>query len=285
MIVVFGRGHLATGDTRAGPVAHDDPTFHVFASEWLEAKRHEGLGERTLLDYEWSLAYHLLPFFSRHRLSAITVREVDRYKATMARERSALERGGRPVRSACRLVCPRTQQTRPSSGSRRFGVAVEYGMLPGNPARGRRRRLDEHPAAPCVRAAGAADGAAGVLGVVPPWPRAAAARNACRDGPADPGGPRPPTRHVNLARGTLTVEKSKTDAGVCVVDLTPALRDERALWLDRSLFKEPTDLVFPTLNDEKDCRQNVRRRLLHRAIEKARSHPIRPDPVLAERST
>ena len=74
---------------------------------------------------------------------------------------------------------------------------------------------------------------------------------------------------MNLARGTLTVERSKTDAGVRVVDLTPALRDELALWLDRSRFKEPTDLVFPTLKGEKDCRQNVRRRLLLRAIEKA----------------
>jgi integrase len=34
-------------------------------------------------------------------------------------------------------------------------------------------------------------------------------------------------------------------------------------------FKEPTDLVFPTLKGEKDCRWNVRRRLLLRAIEKA----------------
>ena len=55
----------------SGPVVEEpkaDPTFHVFASEWLEAKRHEGLGERTLADYEWSLSYHLLPFFTGHRL-------------------------------------------------------------------------------------------------------------------------------------------------------------------------------------------------------------------------
>jgi integrase len=74
---------------------------------------------------------------------------------------------------------------------------------------------------------------------------------------------------VNLARGTLTVERSKTDAGERVVDLTPALRDELALWLDRSPFKEPTDLVFPTLKGGPDSRQNVRRRLLLRAVEKA----------------
>ena len=62
---------------------------------------------------------------------------------------------------------------------------------------------------------------------------------------------------------------SKTDAGKRVVDLTPALRDELALWLDRSPWKAPTDLVFPTLAGKLDNRQNVRRRLLMPAIERA----------------
>ena len=119
MIVVFGRGIWRPATPEPAPVAHDDPTFHVFASEWLEAKRHEGLGERTLLDYEWSLAYHLLPFFSRHRLLAITVREVIVTRQQRHGSGRRSKPGGRPVRSASRLVCPRTQQTRPSSGSRR----------------------------------------------------------------------------------------------------------------------------------------------------------------------
>jgi hypothetical protein len=46
--------------------------------------------------------------------------------------------------------------------------------------------------------------------------------------------------------GGLTVRQSKTGAGVRVVDLTPALREELAVWLDKSDFKQPTDLVFPT---------------------------------------
>jgi integrase len=74
-------------------------------------------------------------------------------------------------------------------------------------------------------------------------------------------------RHVNLARGTLTIEQSKTDAGVRIVDLTPALREELALWLDHSPFKGPGDFVFPTLRGGRDSRQNVRRRLLVKAIE------------------
>ena len=69
-------------------------------------------------------------------------------------------------------------------------------------------------------------------------------------------------RHVNLARGTLTVERSKTDAGVRVVDLTPGAPRRAGAVARPRPFKEPTDLVFPTLKGEKDSRQNVRRRLL-----------------------
>ena len=37
-------------------------------------------------DYRWSLTHHLLPFFAEHRLSEITVREVDRYRAAKMAE-------------------------------------------------------------------------------------------------------------------------------------------------------------------------------------------------------
>ena len=73
---------------------------------------------------------------------------------------------------------------------------------------------------------------------------------------------------MSIAKGTLTVRDSKTDAGVREVDLTPALRDELAMWLDRSPFGRPTDFVFPT-SGRKDDRQNVRRSLLLPAVEKA----------------
>jgi hypothetical protein len=38
-------------------------------------------------DYKWALSYHLLPRFKDHRLSEITVAEVDGYKAAKRRER------------------------------------------------------------------------------------------------------------------------------------------------------------------------------------------------------
>jgi len=76
-------------------------------------------------------------------------------------------------------------------------------------------------------------------------------------------------REVDIPRGTIRVEASKTSAGVRTLDLTPALRDELAIGLDGSPFKSPADYVFPTLQGKQDNRQNVRRRLLLPAIERA----------------
>jgi len=63
-----------------------EPTFHAFASEWLDTRRHE-FAPRTVEDYELALTHHLLPFFKDHRLSEINAQEVDRYKAAKVRER------------------------------------------------------------------------------------------------------------------------------------------------------------------------------------------------------
>jgi Phage integrase, N-terminal SAM-like domain len=64
----------------------EEPTFHEFASEWLNSRRDQ-FAPRTAEDYELALTHHLLPFFAEHRLSEITAREVDRYKAVKVRER------------------------------------------------------------------------------------------------------------------------------------------------------------------------------------------------------
>lgn len=252
------------------PVVQPDPTFHIFASEWLESKRQEGLGERTLGDYEWALSYHLVPFFKDHRVSQITVREVDRYKAAKARERGALDaRRAKGEKNLPLGLSANTVNKTITRLAQILEVAVEYGMIPANPARGRRRRLKSTRPR---------------RGFVQPE-QLMALLEAAESYLQGRGRPLLATlagaglriqealdlerQNVNLARGTLAIDSSKTEAGVRVVDLTPALRDELALWLDRSPFKEPSNLVFPTLKGEKDCRQNVRRRLLLRAIEKA----------------
>ena len=108
----------------------EDPTFHVFASEWLATIK-GGISARTTEDYAWALSHHLLPFFAEHRLSQITVAEVDRYTAAKLGERGHMKR---PLsNNSINKTIKRLAQV--------LDVAVEYGYLTANPAAGRRRRL------------------------------------------------------------------------------------------------------------------------------------------------
>jgi integrase len=236
-----------------------EPTFHEFASEWIAARTLEGLGARTIEDYTWALTNHLLPFFGRHRLSEITVREVDRYKTTKAAE-------GVLSHNSINKTLTRLSQV--------LEVALEYAedegwKLSSNAAQGRRRRLSgTRPRRPWVEPEQlmallvAAEGCLARRG----RPLVAVLAGAgLRIGEALALR----RRDVNLARGELTVGRSKTEAGVRTVDLTPALRDELATYLLDSRWTKPDDLVFPTQSGRQDTRQNVRRRLLMPAIERA----------------
>ena len=100
------------------------PTFHEFASWWFEANKH-GWAERTVADYQWALSYHLLPYFAKHRLSEITVEEVDRYRTEKLRE-------GKLAPAQINKTLKRLSQI--------LEVAEEYDKIARNPARGRRRR-------------------------------------------------------------------------------------------------------------------------------------------------
>lgn len=237
------------------------PTFHEFASEWLEARAPE-LRPRTVEEYTWELTHHLLPFFKDHRLPAITVEEVDRYRAAKVRE-------GKLAPYTINKTLTRLGQI--------LEVAVEYGHMDRNPARGRRRRLkadkprrawlEPEQITPLLDAAGAID-----------------AERKRRD---DPGGRRAMLatltlaglrvgelialrwRDVNLASGRLQVGEAKTDAGRRSVDLSPALRDELDAHKARTPYAEPGDLVFCTRNGKPQNRNNVRRRVLVAAVERA----------------
>jgi integrase len=235
-----------------------EPTFHEFASEWYASKEAEGLRPRTLEDYKWALTHHLLPFFKSHRLTEITVREVDRYK---------LAKAGEGVLAAAQVNKTLTRL------SQILGLAVEYELIPANPAAGKRRRLKAvkprrawvEPEQLPILLESAESPKLHLLGGRGRPLLALLAGTGLRISEALAL----QRRDVNLARGTLSVGEAKTDAGVRVVDLTPALRDELAVWLDRSPFKKPTDLAFPTSNGKPDNRNNVRRRLLVKAIERA----------------
>jgi len=225
------------------------PSFHEFASEWLEGRRH-GLAERTVEFYAWALSNHLLPFFARHRLGAITVEEVDRYRSGKVRE------GRLSARSINKTIALLAQV---------LEAAEEYGHLDRNPARGRRRRLkSDSPRRQFLEA----EQVAALL-------EAAGEHRALLATAILAGGLRVSEltalrwRDVNLAAGRLRVVASKTAAGVREVDLAPELLDELKLHRHRASVAAPDDFVFPTRQGTRRDRNAVRNRVLRPAIERA----------------
>lgn len=230
----------------------ETPTFHEFASTWVADRRNEGLAVKTIENYEWALSYHLLPVFKDTLVSEITVQAVDDYKRAKAAE-------GVLGANAINQTLTRLAQI--------LELAVEYGLLPANPARGRRRRLPStKPRRPFVQPEqlpALLEAAEKLYGGRGRPLLATLAGSGLRIGEALAL----ERRDVNLARGTLTIRQAKTEAGVRVVDLTPALREELALWLDRR-DRDPAALVFPTNAGQPDNRHNVLR-MLTRAIDRA----------------
>jgi integrase len=204
-----------------------EPTFHEFASEWFEAHRHEW-AERTVTDYRWALSLHLLPHFAKLRLSAITVEEVDRYKAAKVRE-------GKLAPNAVNKTLTRLAQV--------LEVAVEYGHIERNPAKGRRRRVKAtEPRRSWVEP----EQLAALLEAATPHMRpllATLAGAGLRIGEACALD----WRDVNLATGTLTVGASKTAAGEGrEVDLPVGLREALIDWRMASPRTAAGDPVFLT---------------------------------------
>jgi integrase len=242
--------------TSTPPPHNEEPTFHEFASEWVSDREAEGLAKRTIEDYRWALELHLLPFFARHRLSQITIREVDRYKTAKAAEG---------------ILSPNSINKTMTRLSQILEHAVEYHreFLPFNPAVGKRRRLEgtkprrsvvEPEQLPSLLRAAEplySDRGRPLLAVLAGAGLRVGEALALR------------RRDVDLARGTLTVAASKTEAGVRVIDLTPAVREELTLYLADSRWQDADDLVFPTRTGKADNRNNVRRRLVVKAVEGA----------------
>ena len=79
-----------------------------------------------------ALTHHLLPFFKDCRVDEITIADVDRYRTSKIREREA--------GLVQRALSNRTINDTISRLAQVLEVAVEYGYLPANPAKGRRRR-------------------------------------------------------------------------------------------------------------------------------------------------
>jgi integrase len=259
------------------------PTFHEFASEWFERQtieggRHgKGLAPKGREDLQWRLSNHLLPAFASRRLDQITAEDVDRYRLAKVRD------GRLGVTSINKTL---------TTLAAILEAAVEYELIDRNPARGRRRRLPavaprrtwldraDHIAA-LLDAAGDLDAQARVSRGQRRALLATLTFAGLRIGEALALR----WRDVDLARGTITVRKAKTDAGVRVVNLLPILRDELGAYRAR-LDTTPDGLVFGTTTGERQTPTNVRRRILARSIEGANRQLTKTDAgTLPERLT
>jgi integrase len=228
----------------------ETPTFHEFATDWLEARRPE-LRPRTVKDYEWALAYHLLPFFKDHRLTEVTIAEVDRYKLAKVRE--------------ARLAPAQINKTLKRL-SQILDVAVDYEHIGSNPAvsRGGRRRVKESaPRRTWVEP----EQLLALLDGAPKRHRAVIATLAgvgLRVGELCALD----WRDLDLATGTLVVQESKTPAGRREVDLPSGLVTELWTLAATSTHTDPGDPVFVGRRGTRHSTDNVGRRLKS-AIKKA----------------
>ncbi len=260
------RGTWRPPQPKEAPAPPTDPTFHEFASEWFEGKRHE-VKPRSVEEYEWGLSKHLLPFFKDHRLSEITIVEVDRYKSWKVRER---EHGSRK-----RALSNRTINETLNLLAQILEVAVEYEHIQFNPARGRRRRLkapspkrtwlEPEQVKPLLDAT--YRGLRGGKRMPDPRMRALFATSVCtglRIGEllalrwSD----------VNLAAGHVNVVAAKTAAGTGRdVDLWPELQEELGSY---KAIRQPKvrDFVFATASGRAETSSNVSARL-KRAVRRA----------------
>ncbi len=256
-----------------------DPGFHQFASHWIKANE-AGWRPNTRLDYRWQVEMHLLPFFKAHRLSQITIAEVDRYRAAKLAEERPLSA------TSINKTITRLGQI--------LETAVEYGYIERNPARGKRRRVKATKPAPVWL--DRAEQITALLDAATELDREASSN---RDHVA-----RRATlatfvfaglrigeltalrwRDVDLAANRITVrdgggdstsERAKTDAGYRVVDLLPVLRDTLT---EYKAAQDPDSdaLVFPSSTGRRLNPSNIRRRVLslRRARQRAARHPRR----------
>lgn len=250
----------APAPTPAVPKA--EPSFHEYASEWVERRRFE-VGERTAEHWRWALSCHLLAFFAEYRASEITGRLVDAYKSAKLREREEAEQArARDPRTPLRGLAASSINKTLKVLAQVLDDAVEDGFLDENPARGKRRRLkapkprrtwlEADDVALLIEAAGEhrAPIATMVLGGLRV---------------SEMTGLR--WRDVDLAARRLRVVESKTDAGVRTVDLSPWLAEELASHRASARFAAPADFVFATRNGTRQQRSNVTRRILLPAVE------------------
>ena len=96
-------------------------------------------------------------------------------------------------------------------------------------------------------------------------------------------------QHVDLANGRISVGDSKTEAGIRLVDILPALRDELLSHRQTNSEARPDALVFPTSSGSRRDKDNSRERVIRPVVAHAdtllarRRRPSLPEGVTAHK--
>jgi integrase len=276
----------------------EDPAFREFALGWLDEHRGEWQ-PKTVKDYEWQLREHLLPFFGEHRLTQITIAEIDRYKHLKVAEavalRAAITEGDRPV---CEYTDRRGRRRwrlrRPLSArsinrtigrlSQILDVAVEYGLIDANRARGRRRRVHAEPPRPVwldraeqiealLRSAGGLDEKAACSGGLDHrgglvYRRALIATlvfAGVRIGEL----PELQWWDIDFASSRIRIREAKTPAGIREIDLLLPLRKALTAHRAQTCNGGSDAYVFPSSTGTQISQENIRGRVLRPAVAQA----------------
>ncbi len=240
--------------------ADRDPLFWDFASDWFEAEKGRWR-EATRLDYEWQLTHHLLPFFKDHRLSQMTIAEVDRYRQHKV--------------DAGKLSATSINKTLTRLGQV-LEVAVERELIPRNPVKVGRRKL-KAPAKPAVYLDSAEQVTALLVAAGELDAEAKSNGRVHRRRQLESlvfGGLRMEEyisldwADVDLAMGRMRVGEAKTPAGIRYVTLLPVLRESLTA-LKAEVDPKPGEPVFPTQRGGRTNPDNFRARILRKSVERA----------------
>jgi integrase len=253
------RGIWRPYEPAPAPETGEAPTFHEFASHWLEDREAE-LRPKTVESYRWLLSGHLLPHLAQLHLDQIGAEHVDRYKAAKLRQGSL---GPNQINKSIGLL------------AMILDAAGDYGHIDAarNPARGRRRRVKgtaaKRPTIEPEQLPSLLEASRKLRPMV-----ATMAGAGLRNGETcgldwtdfDPGS------------GSLSVAASKTDAGVRQVDLPDALRRELAAYKLRTLYSNEGPM-FRNRKGKRQSVSNVERRLktaIRRANKRLEEIGLRP---------
>ena len=277
---------------------HTEPTFHEFASEWFDAKRPEWR-DSTAETYLWHLRDHVLPYFRHHRLSDITIAEVDRFKQYKLAERERIAKAHAKGETRLRPLSNETINKLLTRLGQILDVAEERELIARNPMRvnTRNRKLKVNRPArsylDSARQIGALLEAAGDLDRDARSDHRHVARRAMLATLVFSGLRLGELlalrwRDVDLADGWLYVGHSKTDAGVRRIKIRPALRDVLLeLKANPGTSIGPDALVFGTVTGKQQSPSNVRRMMrnvVDRANERLQEAGEAPLPRLSPHS-